>query len=144
MSHHVKQQLPVTIRDLSVLRLALKNMNQKLSLHTDVKKAHYYGGNTVKCDAVIRLEGSEYEVSLHKNEDGTYTAGGDMFHRELREVFCHDQTSSYGSVKMEKLSAEYRMAEVQHEYEADGWTVDKLWDPRNQTYVQELIPPTPF
>lgn len=141
MSHHVKQQLAVEIRDLSVLRLALKNMNPKLSLHTDVKKARYYGGNTVKCDAVIRLEGSDYEVSLHKNADGSYTAGGDMYHHELREVFCHDMNGSYGSVKMDKLSAEYRAAELQQEGEAEGWSFSKMWDPKLQEYILEFEKP---
>lgn len=138
MSHHVKQQLPVQIKDLTTLRLALKNLDKRLSLHTDVKKARYYGGSTVDCDAVIRLEGSQYEISLHKNKDGSYTAGGDMYHHDLRSVFCHDMTSSYGSVKMEKLSAEYRAAEVQREAEADGWTFNKMWNPQQQQYVINL------
>ena len=141
MSHHVKQQLPVGIKNLRTLKLALKNLNPNLTLDMTAKRAKFYGNNTVACDGVIRLKGCEYEISLQKEKDGTYTAGGDLYHNELRRVFSRDETSSYGNVKMERLSAEYRAAELQEEAEAAGYTFNKMWDPEQKDYAIEIETP---
>jgi hypothetical protein len=59
-----------TIKNIKTLEKACKSLGLKLDLNK--KQAQYWAGNKMQCDGVISCPGSNYEIALKKEEDGSY------------------------------------------------------------------------
>jgi len=74
MSHttHLKS---VAIKDISALRAAVRDLQSqgvKCSLLENTKPRMYYDNQHGKCDFVLKLDDSPYDVGFDKQSDGSY------------------------------------------------------------------------
>jgi hypothetical protein len=75
MSHIT--QLDIVVHDLDALERAAVEMG--FEFVRDCKKFRYYAGTMQKCDHVIRVPGTSYEVGVSRLADGTYTIAADFW-----------------------------------------------------------------
>lgn len=86
MSHMVKMSMP-EISDLDVLEKACKRLGLKLDKNK--KRAAYYAGKKLDCDAVISSDKTTYEIAVRKvKKDGkaSYEIQADLFDGRLRDI----------------------------------------------------------
>jgi hypothetical protein len=137
MSHLVKQKSDVKITDLDTLSDACKRI-PGLQLHKDRKIAKYYGGATTKCDATISVAGTNNEIAVIKQADGSYEIATDLFDSKIRNAVSTEKDKSYGEAACDKLFQAYRVEETVNEAINSGWTVDNVvYDPSTNEYCIE-------
>lgn len=137
MSHLVKQKSDVKITDLETLSEACKRLG--LTLNKNKKVARYYAGATTKCDAVIECPGSQYEIAVKHQSDGTYSIEADLFDPKLRNIVSTEKEKYYGEAQCDKLFQAYRVEEVVNQAVNDGYTVESaVYDPSLNEYVVEI------
>jgi hypothetical protein len=137
MSHLVKQKSDVKITDLDTLSQACQRLG--LVLNKSKKVARYYAGNTTKCDAVIECPGSQYEIAVKQQTDGSYAIEADLFDSKLRNMVSTEKDKYYGEAACDKLFQAYRVEEVVNQAVNDGYTVDNVvYDPSINEYCIEV------
>ena len=107
MSHFTK--ITAEIRDLDVLKQALKKMNLTLEKNTNCR---YYNGAAVR-ENVIKLPGV-YDVAVEAQSDGTYALDAD---------FYEGHVAKYIGANGEELLRQYSIEKLKKEAKNHGYKV---------------------
>lgn len=119
MSHMVSMK-SCPIKSLKALAAAASVLGMKM--HFDRKEAQYYANQRMKCDAVISMPGSTYEIAViaKPGVPGEYELQADLYDQKLK--------AKVGD-KCEKLTNVYGVEAVKEEVMAQGnaWDVTEQW-----------------
>ena len=117
MSHMVK--LKLKINSLESLKKIVEQLGYVFC--EGQTKAKYYGGNTAKCSHVIKVPGTNHEIAIIDNEDGTYTLQADFYGIEgkvLKEAY--EKIEQLYTVEVTASAARRKGMSV-----LESWTLDR-------------------
>jgi len=112
-------KLKLIVKDLDLLEETCNELGYKF--HRGKTKARYYGGSTIDCDHVIEVPGTNHEIAVIDNRDGSYTLKGDFYGSEgkvLKEAY-------------EKIEQLYTVKAVKREAYMKGYSVFEEWVDEN-------------
>jgi len=119
MSHMVAMKA-APIKSLRALASAAAVLGMKLDYNK--KEAQYYANQKMKCDAVITLPGSTYEIAVLAKKDapGEYEVQADLFDQKLKKAVGNN---------CEKLFNVYGVEAVKEEVLSQGssWDISENW-----------------
>ena len=72
----VKMEIP-DLKNMKSLEKACRTLG--LEIDMTKKSAKYYAGSQMKCDGVIKCPGSQYEIALTKEDNGSYSVKMDNY-----------------------------------------------------------------
>ncbi len=112
MSHFVKGSMKIT--NLDILERACSKLGLTLNRKTKKIKG-YYSYENANCEAVIEVPGSNYNIGVIKEADGTYLLNYDpWFSGRLEEILGEN---------LYKLNQGYAAAAVESVLAPYGWTI---------------------
>ena len=128
MSHTTKIK-DSAIKDVKAIRTAVQRLKIKrgvnCSLLENTTPRMYYRGQSEKCDFVLKLHDSKYDVGFNKQEDGSYEVMMDTWDGQVKSQLGGDWKSLEGRESstrkhIGKFYEEYAIAEVQNACAYDG------------------------
>jgi len=125
MSHMVVQEL--IIKDLDLLEKICRKLG--FDFQKNKKTAQYYGGNTKKCDHAIKVPGTNNEIALIKQSDGSYRMEADFYGTEGKTV----------KEAVGKITQQYAIEETKKAVRKKGYSILEQWLEDGSCDMQILI-----
>ena len=125
MSHMVVQEL--IIKDLDLLEKICQKFG--FNFQKNKKSAKYYGGNTKKCDHTISVPGTNNEIALIKQTDGSYRMEADFYGTEGKTV----------KEAVGKITQQYTIEATKRATRKKGYSILEQWLEDGSCDIQILI-----
>lgn len=131
---HTTTLKSVVIRDVSALRSAIEALRQEgvnCELREGAKPRMYYGNQHGKCDYVLHLGDSPYDVGFDRQKDGSYVPVFDEFARHVAKQIgaaCPLPDTAEGRIQHQigKFMQLYSMNAARNAALAQGYMVESM------------------